>query len=384
MSKILLSAMKITLKENTIIQCNQFAQSEDISEIVKKCAVIDLFCGVGGLTYGFVQESFDVVAGFDIDASCRHAYQHNNNSTFIEKNVEGITKKEVEKLYNKKPIKILVGCAPCQPFSSYNFKNEDSKKWFLLHEFGRIIEEVQPDIVSMENVPQLLNFKKASIFQDFLNVLTKNEYKFSYKVVECPKYGIPQKRKRLVLLASKFGEIELIKETHTEKEYITVENTIGHLEPLSHGGQSKSDPLHKVPKLNALNLARIRQSKPGGSWRDWDKALQLKCHQKESGQSYVSVYGRMRWNEPSPTITTQCYGLGNGRFGHPEQDRAISLREAALLQTFPNNYEFVAPNTPVTTRVLGTHIGNAVPPKLGQVIAKSIKNHLKNVIIDEK
>ena len=359
------------------------AELKNQNYITKNCSVIDLFCGVGGLSYGFVQESFKVAAGFDIDASCRYAYEHNNNSSFIEKDVNEITKAEIDSLYDNKPIKILVGCAPCQPFSSYNFKNEDSKKWFLLSEFARIVKEVQPEIVSMENVPQLLNFKKASIFDDFVKVLESNEYYVTYKIVDCPKYGIPQNRKRLVLLASKLGKIELIDETHSEIDFETVKSTIGDLEPLIHGQQSKNDPLHKVPKLNALNLLRVRQSKPGGSWKDWDKSLQLKCHQKESGQSYVSVYGRMRWNEPSPTITTQCYGLGNGRFGHPEQDRAISLREAALLQTFPKNYEFIKPNASVTTRVLGTHIGNAVPPRLGQVIAKSIKNHLKSYINDE-
>lgn len=352
--------------------------------ITDMCGVIDLFCGIGGLTHGFIRESFNVLAGYDIDESCKYAYEINNNSKFITKDVCEINKEELNKLYSKSKIKILVGCAPCQPFSSYNFKNEDKKKWFLIHEFARLIEEVKPDIVSMENVPQLLNFKKANVFEDFISILEKNKYNVSSKIIDCPKYGLPQKRKRLVLLASKLSQITIIEETHDINSYVTVKDKISNLEPLNHGEESKTDPLHRASRLTPINLKRIRQSVPGGSWRDWDESLLLKCHLKESGKSYVSVYGRMLWNEPSPTITTQCFGLGNGRFGHPEQDRAITLREAALLQTFPQNYKFINPNIAFSTRTLGTHIGNAVPVELGQVIARSIKIHLTNHFKDEK
>jgi DNA (cytosine-5)-methyltransferase 1 len=349
------------------------------SSIINNCEVVDLFCGVGGLTHGFVKERFTVKAGIDNDESCCYAYETNNNAKFIAKDINNISSEEIKNLYSPNSIKILVGCAPCQPFSSYNFKNEDTKKWFLLHEFARLIKDVQPDIVSMENVPQLLNFTKASVFQDFLCSLTDNDYQVDYQIVDCPKYGIPQKRKRLVLLASKLGKISLIAPTHNEANFVTVRDIIEKLEPLQHGEQSKIDVLHKASSLNHINLQRIQQSKQGGTWRDWDETLRLKCHTKESGKSYVSVYGRMNWDEPAPTITTQCNGLGNGRFGHPEQDRAISLREAALLQTFPPNYSFFNENKNVPTRTIATHIGNAVPVDLGRVIAKSIKKHLENV-----
>ena len=353
-------------------------------DAINKCEIVDLFCGVGGLTHGFIKESFNVKAGIDNDESCRYAYETNNSSTFITKDINNVTGEEIKNLYSDNCIKILVGCAPCQPFSSYNFKNEDSKKWFLLHEFARLIEAVQPEIVSMENVPQLLNFTKASVFQDFIDVLKKNDYKIAYKIVDCPKYGIPQNRKRLVLLASKLGGISLVPETHDETNFVTVKDIIYKLEPLKHGEQSSTDPLHKASALNDINLKRIKQSKQGGTWKDWDESLRLKCHTKKSGQSYVSVYGRMNWNQPSPTITTQCNGLGNGRFGHPDQDRAISLREAALLQTFPSDYKFFEQDKNLTTRKIATHIGNAVPVDLGCVIAKSIKKHLENVYEKEK
>lgn len=154
-------------------------------------------------------------------------------------------------------------------------------------------------------------------------------------------------------------------------------SAIGHLPPIPAGGADENDPLHRSSSLSELNLRRIRTSVPGGSWKQWDDTLVAECHRRQTGSTYPSVYGRMRWDEPSPTITTQCYGFGNGRFGHPEQDRALSLREAALLQTFPPMYEFVEEGKPYHIKALGRHIGNAVPVDLGRVIAKSIKMHLE-------
>lgn len=129
--------------------------------------------------------------------------------------------------------------------------------------------------------------------------------------------------------------------------------------------------------MSEINLKRIRASKPGGTWRDWPKKLVADCHKEGSGKTYPSVYGRMEWNKPAPTMTTQCYGYGNGRFGHPEQDRAISLREAAVIQGFPRDYKFIERGASVEFRTLGRMIGNAVPVGLGQAIAKSIKAHLE-------
>ncbi len=340
--------------------------------------VIDLFCGIGGLTHGFVKENIDVIAGIDIDNTCKYMYEKNNNSKFICKDIDLINKEEIEELFGETKVKILVGCAPCQPFSTYSFKREESEKWYLLYKFAKLIEEIQPEIISMENVPRLVSFKKAPVFQDFIDVLEKNGYKYSYEIVNCPDYGIPQNRKRLVLLASKLGEIKLIPKTHTNK-YVTVKDAISHLEPLLHGESSCKDPVHRAAKLTPINLKRIKQSLPGKSWRDWDEDLKLECHKKDSGKSYVSVYGRMTWNNPSPTITTHCLGFGNGRFGHPEQDRAISLREASILQTFPEDYIFFENIETFNVKQTATHIGNAVPVLLGQIIAKSIKKHLEEL-----
>lgn len=355
-----------------------------------KASVIDLFCGIGGLSHGFYLEGFDVVAGIDIDESCRYAFERNNEAKFIAKGVEDLIPGELKKLYPKDGIKILVGCAPCQPFSNYTQQYDKKRKkgktnvrqdnkWKLLYAFADMIEEVQPDIVSMENVPQLTGRRGSKVYEAFLETLKNNGYEIDSQIVFCPDYGIPQTRKRLVLLASRKGKIRFIAPTHKPENYVTVRDTISKLLKIPDGGISPKDRFHRASKLTKRNRDRIINSKQGGTWRDWNKKLQLECHQKESGKTYPGVYGRMSWDVPSPTITTQFYGFGNGRFGHPNQNRAISIREAALLQTFPKNYEFLKPSDRVTFKKLGQFIGNAVPVSLGRAIAKSIKAHIENL-----
>ena len=255
-----------------------------------------------------------------------------------------------------------------------------------LEKFAHLIQETLPDIVFMENVSGLADIKKYPIFKTFIDTLTENGYNFNknkkYEIVDVSDYGIPQSRKRLVLLASRFGEIQLIKKTHKNKK-ITVRDVIKDLEPIEAGEISKNDPLHRASKLSPKNLTRIKSTRhDGGNSRSWKKSLVLDCHKKESGKTYRStVYGRMRWDTPAPTMTTQCIGLGNGRFGHPEQDRAISLREAAIFQTFPKDYKFSDPSKPVVVSHIAKFIGNAVPVELGSVIGKSIINHLEQYAI---
>jgi len=348
-------------------------------KLAKDVKVVDLFCGIGGLSHGFGYEGFNVVGGFDIDETCRFAFEVNNKAPFFSKDISTVTGAEINKLFIDAKVKVLVGCAPCQPFSSYTFKDKEknNNKWELLYQFARLVKETKPDIVSMENVAQLLNFKKAPVFEDFLDELKNEGYFVSYQVVHCPAYGIPQNRNRLVLLASRLGEIALIEKTHTPDKYPNVKDTIGKMPKIKDGETDKNDVLHFSRKLSPLNKKRIRHTPYGGSWKDWPEELVLECHKKDSGKSYPSVYGRMKWEEPAPTVTTHCIGYGNGRFGHPEQDRAISLREAALFQTFPVNYKFYDPEKEFSTVVIARQLGNAVPVLLGQVIAKSIKEHLK-------
>jgi len=182
---------------------------------------------------------------------------------------------------------------------------------------------------------------KYNIFQEFITELKNLDYFVSHQVVNCPEYGVPQNRKRMVLLASKLGPISLLPPTHTKENYINISSILKGLPQIGAGEVCETDPLHIASKLSELNLKRIRKSKPGGSWRDWEVELQLKCHQKKSGERYGSVYGRMSWDAPAPTITTQFHTYGTGRFGHPEQDRALTIREGALIQTFPLSYKFI-------------------------------------------
>lgn len=340
---------------------------------------IDLFCGIGGLTKGLSLTGINIVAGFDIDESCRFAYKKNNSARFINEDVNDITSEEVNQLFSDQDgVKIIVGCAPCQPFSRYSLRyrkeGRTDDKWKLLYSFSRIVSECLPEIVSMENVPSLVN---EDVFSDFVRQLKKLGYCVEWNIVYCPDYGVPQKRKRLVLLASRLGEIHLIPPLYSKGKYKTVRMAIGELPPISDGEICINDSLHRASRLSKLNRKRIMQSVPGGTWRDWDEKLKVGCHNKKTGLTYPSVYGRMKWDEPSPTITTQFYGYGNGRFGHPEQNRAISLREGAILQSFPSDYIFIDEEHPAKKRELGIHIGNAVPVELGRAIGISIQQHLQ-------
>ena len=217
---------------------------------------------------------------------------------------------EINNLYPEDSIKILVGCAPCQPFSRYTsgmkVKNDD-KKWSLLLSFAQIIEAVQPHIVSMENVPQLARYNKNGVYSEFVDILLKNNYFVSdtKKIVYCPEYGIPQNRKRLVLLASKFGEIDLIPPIYDKNNFPTVRTAIGKLPKIEDGEIYDNDPFHRAQKLSALNKKRIQNTKEGGSWRDWSDDLKLKCHKKLTGKTFGDVYGRMRWDNQAPTLSAQ-------------------------------------------------------------------------------
>ncbi|WP_088161318.1 DNA cytosine methyltransferase [Sphingobacterium sp. G1-14] len=345
----------------------------------KKIGVVDLFCGIGGLSHGMFLNGFDILSGYDIDSTCEYAFEKNNKSKFYARNIKEVNGTDISSAYKKDQIKVLAGCAPCQPFSSYSFKikEKDQNKYDLLYEFGRLVKESKPDIITMENVVQILSFKQKPVLEDFKNTLIDLGYHVSINKVFCPDYGIPQRRTRIVLLASRFGEIEIIPKTHSKDNYITVRQAIGNLPRIEAGEVDRNDKFHRSRNLNEINLKRIKATPEGGSWKDWPEALLLECHKRDSGKSFGSVYGRMKWDEPSPTMTTLCIGLGNGRFGHPEQDRAISLREAAILQSFPNNYSFFENEDTISLARASRYIGNAVPPKLGDVIAKSIKVHLE-------
>lgn len=344
----------------------------------EKIFAVDLFCGAGGLTYGLETAGISVRLGVDIDPNCAHPIETNSRAKFLQADVALLDHAIVDNSLNGGDFTLLAGCAPCQPFSTYSRAAKQkhgekagerrSEDWRLVEYFGNMIQKVQPDLVTMENVPPLA---QQDIFRHFVEGL--KGYWVDWKVVECHSIGLPQTRKRLVLLASKLGPIRI---PDFDLPRTTVKSTIGNLPAISAGEQDPNDKLHRASCLSETNLKRIRCSLPGGTWRDWPDYLRTSCHMKETGATYPSVYGRMEWNSPAPTMTTQCFGYGNGRFGHPEQDRAISLREAAMLQGFPRDYSFVPDGEPVIFAKVGRLIGNAVPVTLGKVIGELIKNHI--------
>jgi DNA (cytosine-5)-methyltransferase 1 len=342
------------------------------SEAVISC--VDLFCGIGGLTHGLALAGVSVVAGIDNDPDSQFAYQTNNTSRFLLSDVASLSPSQLRNLWPKRSITLLAGCAPCQPFSTYSQKSQSNRRqsdWALVSTFGNLIAETKPDLVSMENVPHLQHHR---VFQQLLTALSS--YHVFWSVVECSGYGVPQTRKRLVLLASRFGPIQLGIPSNSAPP--TVRSAIEHLPVLEAGEAVRSDPLHAACKLSQKNLRRIKASVPGGTWRDWPARLRLACHKRSSGVTYPSVYGRMEWDAPAPTITTQCFGYGNGRFGHPDQNRAITLREAALLQTFPASYHFLREGERVRYSVQGRLIGNAVPVKLAESIGAAFVKHVRS------
>lgn len=343
----------------------------------RRIEVVDLFCGVGALSHGMKQSGLKIVAGYDIDSRCKYAFEKNNDGIFFSRDVATLTPDEIKKHYSKGSISVLAGCAPCQPFSSYKQRYDEDPQWSLVTKFAQLAVRVLPDFITMENVPALLKYKDGKLFRAFCRRLEGAGYKVSWTVAKCEDYGVPQKRRRLVVIASKNGVV--LQLSPTKSDQISVRAAIGKLPRIAAGSADSKDPLHTAASLSQINIRRIRASKPGGTWRDWPVSLRAACHQRATGQTYAGVYARMAWDAPSPTMTTQCYGYGNGRFGHPEQDRAISLREAALLQSFPRNYKFLPRNEVISFTEVGRWIGNAVPVNLaksiGNTIAVCVRSH---------
>lgn len=337
---------------------------------------VDLFCGVGGLTHGLTRGGVKVAAGVDVDETCRYPFEANNNAEFVSKDVAKLDGRALKKYFEQDSLTLLAGCAPCQPFSTYSRSGrgqQHESQWPLVLAFGRLVRELNPDLITMENVPQLADHE---VFKRFVAGL--HEYNKWWSIVECSSFGVPQSRKRLVLLASRLGTEGLALQSF-EMPRATVREAIGTLPAIAAGGRDPDDPMHVASALSDLNLQRIRASRPGGTWRDWPAKLRASCHRKTSGATYPSVYGRMVWDAVAPTITTQCFGFGNGRFGHPAQDRAISLREAAMLQTFPRGYKFAPDGAVIKFNRMGRLIGNAVPVRLGEVIGRSLVSHVRAI-----
>lgn len=332
--------------------------------------VVDLFCGVGALSHGLKLAGCRIVAGYDVDGRCKYAFETNNGGTFHTRDVSKLLASEISAHFTGEATSVLAGCAPCQPFSSYKQRYAEDPQWGLVQKFAQLAAEVRPDFVTMENVPALLKYKGGAVFTRFKETLEEAGYDVVETIAKCELFGVPQRRRRLVVLASLHGGPPELRAT--DSGYVSVRDAIGDLPSIGAGETDERDVLHTASALSEINLRRIRASKAGGTWRDWPKDLRAACHRRRSGKSYPGVYARMEWDKPAPTMTTQCFGYGNGRFGHPEQDRGISLREAAILQSFPPDYVFLEPSEQPSMKVLGRWIGNAVPVKLAESIGRLI------------
>ncbi|HJS86632.1 MAG TPA: DNA cytosine methyltransferase [Acetobacteraceae bacterium] len=343
-------------------------------EVVSRPSVtaVDLFCGAGGLSFGLKESGIRIAAGIDLDPACRYAFERNIAASFLEWDVAALQPQAVEALFSTAEVRLLAGCAPCQPFSGYTTRRRgNDRRWRLLLDFLRIVRSVGPEIVTLENVPRLAHL---SLWDQFVVGLRESGYHVAWDIINASRYGVPQTRRRLVLLASKLGEIQIPPPVTAVPP--TVRSAIGTLPHVSAGERAECDPLHSARALTLINMRRIQASRPAGTWREWPPGMRVRCHKTKGGKTYPSVYGRMSWDRPSPTITTQFYGFGNGRFGHPEQHRAITLREGAMLQSFPLGFQFVPPGTKINFREIGRLIGNAVPPELARVLGHAITDHV--------
>jgi DNA (cytosine-5)-methyltransferase 1 len=319
-----------------------------------------------------------VEAGIDIDPSAAHSYSNNNaGARFLQWDLSRKRRPSIAQLFGRGH-RLLAGCAPCQPFSKLTNGQGEHRSWGLLDDFARLVRGIRPELVTMENVPELAA-RGRPIFDRFLAALERGGYHVDWRVVNCSDYGAPQSRKRLVLLASRLAPIEIPKGRYSSPGRTrTVREAIGTFPALASGESHARDRMHVAARLSPLNLKRVRATpRDGGTKDDWPKRLLLDCHQRETGSRYHSVYGRMWWDKPAPTMTTLCNGVGNGRFAHPEQDRAITLREAAVLQSFPRTYDFWPRDQKLSAKAIARLIGNAVPPALGFALGAALLNHVR-------
>lgn len=339
-----------------------------------KLKAIDFFSGAGGLTHGLKVAGIDVVAGIDNDGTCKETFERNNaGAIFLEKDITKYLPADLErdfKIQRNDDYMIFAGCAPCQFWSIIRTSKEKSKKTRnLILDFQKFVEYFKPGFVVVENVPGISSQKESPMGR-FMAALESLGYNVAHDITDMSLYGIPQKRKRFTLLASRVSSIALPKPA---KKIITVRDVLGTkngFPKIKAGTADKTDFLHTAASLSEKNIKRLQMtSKNGGDRSAWQSnaKYQLACY--ASGEKkFYDTYGRMWWDKPSPTITTKFFSVSNGRFAHPEENRAISLREGATLQTFPKNYRFVGTSVASIAKM----IGNAVPPEFAKIIGRQI------------
>ncbi|MDR2145105.1 MAG: DNA cytosine methyltransferase [Tannerella sp.] len=334
---------------------------------------IDLFAGCGGLSEGLRQAGFETKVAVEIEPKAVLAFKMNHTTTFVfQKDIRTISAEEIKEHLNGEPLHLLAGCPPCQGFSSIRRlnrpQNVDDERNDLILEYFRLVKELKPLTIMMENVPALEHYDK---FQYVVKELDKLGYNTQVQVLNVKDYEVPQSRKRLVMVGSILGNLEIAKPINKK---VTVRDTIENIE----SEETTTDAVHKVyPKHTERVMQRIRLTpKNGGSRKDLPAEYILPCHKKEN-VGFNDIYGRLRWNDYSTTITGGCLNPSKGRFLHPEKDRCITAREAALLQSFPEEYKFPT-NIPATAIAL--LIGNALPPKFSYYQSLNIYKHIQEHI----
>jgi len=339
----------------------------------KRLKAVDFFCGAGGMSYGLTKAGIHVLAGIDNARDCEKTYLANvPGAEYIRRSVEWLSAPELGRLLKLKkddPRLLFSGCSPCQFWSKIRTdRTRSARTSQLLSHFRKFIRYFRPGFVVVENVPGLFRKKNESILGEFLEFLKSLDYVYADGLVNANNYGVPQNRIRYLLVATRLSATVSLPEKDEDlglivRKFIGVHNgfpkiNAGHIDP--------TDRRHTASALSEANLRRIELTAHSGGTRiAWSKDAELQISAyRERDNIFRDVYGRMSWDKPSPTITTRFHSLSNGRFGHPEENRAISIREGATLQTFPPEYRFVAPNLSSVAR----QIGNAVPPEMARRI----------------
>lgn len=344
--------------------------------------VVDFFSGCGGTSAGLEAAGMRIALGLDNDPDAELTFRYNfPKAGFIRQDIRSVTFDQIKKHITPRQSGLLFcGCVPCQPWTKQNTTSlKGDKRKPLLIVFGRFVKEFKPEYVLVENVPGIWQGSTSSgPLYYFLRLLDKLGYQFDCQAVCSNAFGVPQRRRRLVLVASLHGAISLPSPTHgpgtNKPDYETVRSHIADLPPIDAGESHPLIPNHRAAGLSPLNLRRIRATPEGGTRLSWPGELKLTCHSGDY-KGHSDVYGRMYWDRPASGLTTKCVSLSNGRFGHPVQHRAISVREAARLQTFPDTFVFHG-----CLASAARQVGNAVPVALARCIGNVFVDHYKRTI----
>ena len=380
--------------DNEILK-NRDEVKDRINEIAQKgeterLTAVDLFCGAGGLSLGLRNAGYDVIAGVEINKEIGKTYASNHpNTKLIADDIRNVKGDDLIALSNMRGIDLVAGCPPCQGFSSLTskYKKEDARNSLIL-EMARLIEEIRPKMIMLENVPGIMNRGK-SLLDQFISRIENMGYMVNHDVLQMADYGVPQSRRRFVLLAGLGFKINFPIKTHSQNNddeekplnrWITLGDVIGGMKKpvtlsnaMKNGGPQKYN-WHVVSELKDISIKRIRALSPGSNRFELPSELRPECH-KRSKRGFSNVYGRLSWDQTCPTITSGVTTPAMGRFGHPDQLRTLSIREAAIIQTFPKSYRFKT-NYMKTAREI---VGNGLPPRFAKLAAKACSNALYNM-----